>query len=401
MLDIKWDFPIFANNPGLVFLDSASSAQKPQAVIDGVSRFISHDYANIHRGQYSLSERSDELYHQSKGKVAHNLGCKASEIFYSYNATYCINIIARWLAESGVFQAGDMILVGIWDHHANIVPWQMLAEKYNLQVEFIQVGKDFGIDREDFAKKYTDRVKVVAVGYVSNVTGQIYDIQKLSSLLREETFLLVDGSQAVPYFAVDVEKLDCDGFVFTGHKVMWYTGIGAGFLKKERIKKLCPVFGGGGSIKEVTTAGCSFANSLEKFEPGTPDIIGAVSLLKCFEYIEQIWGYKAMQAHEDKLIEKSLSYFSDLQDRVQLLGSYSKSDRVWIFSFSIPSLPNIQRVGEFFAEHAICVRCGGHCAHPLHQQYDVIGSARMSLYVYNSLEDVERFFIVLWKLINT
>lgn len=398
MLDLKKDFPIFANNPGLIFMDSGASAQKPQYVIDKTTQFIENDYANIHRGQYALSERSDDLYYNSKKKIAEHLNCAADEIFYTYNATYWINIIAQSLKRSQFFSEWDKILVGIWDHHANIVPWQLVAKDLWLNIEFLEMqdpaNNNYEINRDDFDKKYDNKVKLVAVGHVSNVTGQIYDIKKLKYQLREDTFLFVDGSQSVPHFQVDVQDIDCDCLVFTGHKMMSYTGIWAVFLKKQWIKKLEPAFSWGGAIKDVTREWPSFPNTYEKFEPGTPDIIWAVSLLKAFEYIESIWGYKTMREHELQLVKYCIAKFKALEKtgKVKLLGSYSDQDRVWVFSFYLPEQMNFNLVGEYFAEHNICIRSGGHCAHPLHHQTNIRGTNRMSLYVYNSIEDLEIFF---------
>ncbi len=392
----KNDFPIFANNPGLVFLDSGASAQKPKYVIDETTRFIEHDYANIHRWHYRLSEKSDEIYEASKTMIAKQLNCSADEIFYSYNATYGINMIAQSLKRSNFFSKWDKILLGVWDHHANIVPWQMLAEDLWLDIAFIQMknpdNHDYSIDRDDFDQKYDNSVKLIAVWQVSNVTGQIYHIKKLKSKLHEHTFLLVDASQSIPHFAVNVNNLWCDALVFTGHKVMSYTGIWAVYLKKQWIKSLKPAFSGGGAIKEVTTQWASFPNNSMKFEPWTPDIIGAVSLLKAFEYIENIWGYDTLRNHELQLIEYALQGFEKLRDKVRLLGSYSKNNRVWVFSFFLPEQTNFNLLGEYFATHNICIRSGGHCAHPLHHQVHAPWTNRMSLYLYNNEEDIEYFF---------
>jgi len=238
---MKKDFPIFKNNPWLVFLDNAASSQKPQYVIDGVSEFVAHDYANIHRGLYSLSEKSETTYHHSKELVGELLNCKASEIIYSYNSTYAINLIAQSLVISDIIKSWDIVLLWIREHHANILPRQILAERKGFTIEFFNINDEYEIDRNDFDQKYSDTVKVVSVAHVSNVTGKIYDVKKIKSKLRDDTFFLVDGSQSVPNFPVDVQDIGCDCLVFTGHKMMAYTGIGVIYLKKEWIKKLVPI----------------------------------------------------------------------------------------------------------------------------------------------------------------
>jgi len=275
---LKSDFPIFANNPWLVFLDNAASTQKPQYVIDGVSEFVASSYANIHRWLYSLSEKSEEAYHHSKELVGELLNCKASEIIYSYNSTYGINLIAQSLVVSDILQKWDVVLLGIREHHANILPRQILAQRKWFTIEFFTITDEYEIDRDDFDQKYSDKVKVVSVAHVSNVTGKIYDVKKIQSKLRDDTFFLVDGSQSVPNFPVDVQDIDCDCLVFTGHKMMAYTGIGVVYLKKEWIKKLVPIIRWGWTIEDVSTEGHTLLGNSDKFEAGTPNIIWAVSL---------------------------------------------------------------------------------------------------------------------------
>ncbi|MCX6823653.1 MAG: aminotransferase class V-fold PLP-dependent enzyme [candidate division SR1 bacterium] len=395
---MKKDFPIFKNNPGLVFLDNAASSQKPQYVIDGVSEFVSHDYANIHRGLYSLSEKSETAYHHSKELVGELLNCKASEIIYSYNSTYAINLIAQSLVISDILKTGDTVLLGIREHHSNILPWQILAEKKGFNIEFFNINDEYEIDRNDFDQKYSDNVKVVSVAHVSNVTGKIYDVKKIKSKLRDDTFFLVDGSQSVPNFPVDVQDIGCDCLVFTGHKMMAYTGIGVIFLKKEWIRKLVPAFRGGGTVEDVDIQGHTLANNSDKFEAGTPNIIGAVSLLKALEYIKSIGGMKKIREHEQKLVKLCLAGFAKYQDKIEILGPIN-TDRVAVFSFLLANNTNFNNIGETFSDANIAIRCGGHCAYPLHKHFKKPGTCRMSAYLYNDESDIAKFFDVLDGLI--
>lgn len=391
---IKNDFPIFENNSWLIFLDNAASTQKPQYVIDGVSEFVATDYANIHRGLYPLSERSEEAYHHSKKLVGELLNCKASEIIYSYNSTYGINLIAQSLVISDIIKTWDVVLLWIWEHHANILPRQILAERKWFTIEFFNIKEDYDIDWDDFDKKYTDKVKAVSVAHVSNVTGKIYDVKKIKSKLREDTFFLVDGSQSVPNFPVDVQDIGCDCLVFTWHKMMAYTGIWVIYLKKERIKKLVPMIRGGGTIEDVSIDGHTLATNSDKFEAGTPNIIWAVSLAKAIEYINSIGWMKKIREHEQKLVKLCLEGFSKFQDKVEILWP-TTTDRVAVFSFMLSNNTNFNNIGEIFAENDIAVRCGGHCAYPLHKHFKKPGTCRMSAYVYNDQTDIDRFFTVL------
>lgn len=244
-VSFKSHFPLFQQHPELVYLDNAASTQKPQMVIEGTSEFLRNEYANIHRGLYSLSESSELHYHESKKLVAQLLNCSAKEVIYTYNATYALNLLAQSLVKSKKLIAEDTVLVGVRDHHANALPRMSLAEMIGFKVEFIALDENYQIDWEDFHHKYTDKVKVVACGQVSNVNGAIYDISQIKSKLRPDTFLVVDASQSVPNMAVDFQALGVYALVFTAHKVMAQTGLGVLVLKQERIKELDPLIVGG------------------------------------------------------------------------------------------------------------------------------------------------------------
>ena len=397
-MDYKKDFPIFQNNPWLVFLDNGASSQKPQSVIDGVSDFVANDYANIHRWMYDLSERSEIAYHASKEAVGRLLNCKPSEVFYTYNSTYAINILAGALVRSRFLKTGDVVLLSIWEHHANVLPWQILAEEFGFSVKFFDITDEYTIDWNSFDEKYDEHVKVVACSHVSNVTGQIYDMKAIKAKLRDDTFFLIDGSQSVPHFAVDVQDIWCDALVFTGHKMMAYTGIGAAYLKKEWTKKLSPLMAGGWTVADVSISDHTLVSSIGKFEAGTPNIIWAVSLLKAIEYIESIGWIEQVRLHEKMLVELSLKKFVALSGRLKLIGSLDPNQRIGAFSFVINKEENFNLIWEAFAAENIAVRCGGHCAYPLHKQLGLGGTCRMSTYVYNDQADIERFFEVLDKI---
>lgn len=397
-MDYKKDFPIFTNNPWMVFLDNAASSQKPQSVIDGVSHFVANDYANIHRWLYTLSERSEDLYHQSKEAVGRLLNCKANELIYTYNSTYGINLLAWTLVRSKILQKWDVVLLSIWEHHTNILPWQILSEEYGFEVKFFDIKSDYTIDRKDFDEKYDERVKVVSCGHVSNVTGQIYDMKAIKAKLRDDTFFVVDGSQSVPHFPVNVQDIGCDALVFTWHKMMAYTGIWVLYMKRDLIKTLLPMMAGGWTVSDVSTDSYQLTFGSSKFEAGTPNIIWAISLLKSIEYIESVWWIQQLRLHEQELTKLSLEKFEQLASRVHLIGSYDWSQRVGVFSFVINKEVNFNLVWEAFAAENIAVRCGGHCAYPLHKHLNLWGTCRMSTYLYNDQADIEKFFQVLEKI---
>ena len=387
----KSDFPIFSKNPGLIYLDSAATAQKPQYVIDGINDFLSTSYSNIHRGAYSLSEASEDLYYASKKKVAEYIGASQEEIIYTYNATYAYNMLAQTLWYSWVLKSGDKVLVDIAEHHANIVPRQMLSQRHGIIVERIDLDDQYDYSIEDFQKKYTDNVKVVSLSAASNVTGTAYDIWKIASLLRPETIFIIDGSQAVPHLRIDVTANRIDALIFTGHKIMADTGIGILYLAKKHIKSWEPARWGGGMITDVTREWFKATSWWEKFEPGTPHIIGAVSLLKALEYIESIGWYEAIHSHEEALVTYALQRFAQ-NPKLTLLGKHTPKNRLWIFSFTYDGMKNHIQLGELLAQKNICVRCGGHCTHPLFHSIQQNGSCRMSTYIYTDIEDLEKVF---------
>lgn len=390
-MSLKLDFPIFANNPWLVYLDNAATTLKPQMVIDGISDYLANDYANIHRWFYSLSQKSEEMYFQSKRIVAKVLWWKEHEIIYTYNSTYAFNILASTLVKSGYLKKWDKILLSIAEHHANIVPWILISQEYWIVIDYIDITPNYEIDLNSLKDKYDNTVKLVSLTHVSNVTWSVTDLVAVKKILREDTLFCVDWSQAVPNFKVDVNEIGCDFYIFTWHKVMASTGIWVLWIKREILKTLKSSIGWGWSILEVTKENFTYARGYESLEPWTTNLVGAVSLIKAFEYIEKIWWFEEIEKIEKRLTSYALQKFEAIKDKVALLGNYSH-DRIWVFSFSLLNGTDMRLFGEELANHNICVRCGGHCAHPLHTQAWLKGTCRMSLYIYNDENDIDTFF---------
>ncbi|MDD2487325.1 MAG: cysteine desulfurase [Candidatus Gracilibacteria bacterium] len=403
MKDFKSDFPIFRNNPGIVFFDNAASTQKPSYVIDGIKNFMENDYANIHRGAYSLSERSESLYEKSKEKVKEFINAShASEINYTYNSTYALNMVSLSLKRSGMLKRGDKVLLSIVEHHANIVPWLILKEEIGIEIDYVKVDESFGLDLSDLKNKLTSDVKVVSLTYVSNVTGQIFDLKGASEIIRgsgKDIMFIIDGSQAIPHFKIDVQDLDCDFLFFTGHKVMAETGIGVLYGKREILKELIPAFGGGGAINWVKKDEFKASGLPHRFEPGTPNIIGAVSLLKALEYIESIGGYEKIEENENMLMNHFLEKYEKIRDKVKLIGSDKSLNRVGVFTFAADGIHPTD-IADILAENDICVRAGHHCAEPFMDHCDLKTTLRASIYLYNTKEDIDRFFEVFERILN-
>ena len=392
-------FPIFGEHPDLIYLDNAASTQKPKAVIDWVSDFLKNDYANIHRGLYSLSEKSEELYYESKCKLAELINCKPSEIIYSYNSTYCINLLAQALVNSWKLWKWDKVLLWIWEHHSNILPRKTLSKIFWFEVEFINETENFEIDWKDFDKKFSRKVKVISLSHVSNVTWQIMKLEKVRERVWENVFFMVDWSQSVPHFSVDIEQIQCDALIMTGHKMMAQTWLWMMYLKRELIKELNPLILWWWTVKDVSTDDFSLQNNADKREAWTPNVVWAVSLLKALETIEHLWWMEKIWEHEKSLVKFLCEWFGKRKDKVKLLWSLDQDSRIWTFSFIINGENNFNKVWDYFSQKNVCIRTWWHCAYPLHKSLGVWWSARISTYLYNTENDIKKFFEVLDGLI--
>ncbi|MCP4523207.1 MAG: aminotransferase class V-fold PLP-dependent enzyme [Candidatus Gracilibacteria bacterium] len=394
MTDLKKDFPIFSNNPDLIFFDSTATSQKPAMVIDGIHDFLSHNYSNIHRGMYDIAQTSEGLYKKSKEIVAEVLHAKSyKEVIYTYNSTYAINLLTQTLKKNKKLQKGDTVLLSLMEHHANVVPWLILKEEIGIKVEYVGVDENFNLDMQDFSEKYNETVKVISFTHVSNVTGQVFDLAKIGKLKRDDTLFVVDASQSIPHMSVDVQELNCDFLFFTGHKVFADSGIGVLWGKQELYEEMECSFSGGGAISDVELDSFKSCALPDKYEPGTPNITGAVSLLKAFEYIESIGGYEKIEQIEAELVEYFLVK-AKKYPQLHMVGSVESQNRVSVFGFILEG-HHSHDVAEVLAENNIAVRSGKHCAHPLFKTYGHAHSVRASLYIYNSPEEIDRFFEVI------
>ena len=392
-MNIREHFPIYTTYPDLHYLDNASTTHKPQKIIDAMNQYISHDYANIHRGQYFLAEQSEWLYIQSKKTVAKFIGWDYREVIYTYNATHASNIITQSLVYTYNLQQWDVVLVGIRDHHATIVARQLLSQQFWFEVQFIDINPDtLDIDWEKLHKQLNNKnIKVVTCSHVSNVTGKIYNINKISNLLSDDIFFVVDGSQAVPHFQVNVSALWVDAYFFTGHKMMGPTGIGVLWIEKEKSRFLQVTQWWGWIIEDVTTAWCSLIRTADKFEPGTPNLIWAIGLWAACDFYatHDIYEYIQMQHTTWKLS------YDNLIKKV-----WAHSIIWWITDSTIGIislvLPRYEEIWEKLADNNICVRVGGHCAHPLLSRLDIDhGVIRISPFIYNTSEDMDNLIELL------
>ncbi len=417
MQNIKKDFPVFTNNKNLVFLDSTASTQKPSLVIDGIKEYLENDYSNIHRWAYSLAERSEKMYEDSKKKMAEFLNADSwREVIYSFNSTYASNLLITSIRRSWLLRKGDKVLVSIVEHHANVVPWLILKEELWIEVEYVKVNKDYSLDFEDLEEKLQDpKVKIVSMTHVSNVTWEIFDLERVGEMVkkslsppsspleggRNERLFIIDASQSFPHMKVDVKKLQCDALFFTGHKFGADSGIGVLWWKTKFLENLKPWLSGGWAISWVKQKCFKEAKLPDRFEPWTPNLSWAVSLLKALEYIESIWWYEEIEKIEQEQIKYFLEKLEEFKfaDKFSLIWSTNTKTRAAVFSFNIEGI-HPHDVADYLAENDICIRAGQHCAEPFMGELWISGSCRVSFWIYNDEHDIDRFFEVLWECID-
>lgn len=393
----KEQFPIFKNNPWLIYLDSASSTQKPDFVINKTSDYISNHYANIWRWQYKLAEIGDEYYYKTKEKIGKLTNSDSNEIFFTYNATYGINIIAQSLIENKILQSGDEIIIGIAEHHANILIRQHLSALHNITIKYLSLDDKFEYDLNQLKNLITNKTKLVTLWLSSNVLGNKNNLDSIRDIVWQDVIVCIDGSQAVPHYKVDIKKTDCDIFVWSAHKFFAYTWLGIVHIKKSLSDKLSPSMLWWGIVDDVTRQSYKLKSDISKREPGTPNIISILSLYHAIDWWETIWWYDARHVYEDNMMKKVWERFEKLGKKVKLINP-NKSNRIWIFVFEVVD-QNHNKIWELLDKANVCVRTWWHCAYPLHQELGIWSNIRLSLHIYNDLSDIDKFFDILESII--
>lgn len=398
-LHYKKDFPIFRKHSGLVYLDSAATSQKPKAVIDAVADHYRTRNANIHRGIYAISEAATAAYDAAREAVARFIKAPSSRnIVFVRNATEGINLIAHAFGRS-TLKKNDAILATLMEHHANIVPWHMLARDCGTRVVFARVTAEGYLDEADFKRKITSNVKLAAFTHASNVLGTINPIKELTAYARRRGIpVLIDGAQAAPHLPVDVRDIGCDFYVFSGHKMLAPSGIGALYMSDRWLDALPPFLGGGDMIEAVTVEGCTYQPAPLKFEAGTPAIEAAIGFGAAVEYLKKV-GMKAIRRHEVELTRYALRRLQKIQG-VTVYGPKRAEDRTGVVAFSVDGIHPHDLASLFDAE-GVCVRAGNHCTMPLHENVlGVNATTRMSFYMYNDERDVDRAINALQKIVK-
>ena len=381
-LDHLSDFPAIPE--GWAYLDTAATAQKPQVVVDAIARAYGETYATVHRGVYQRSADMTVAYEAARKAVARFIGAGSpDEVVFVRGATEGINLVAQcWAGEQ--LKAGDRILLSLLEHHSNIVPWQMVAERVGAAIDVIPLTPDHRIDLDAMERMITPAHKLVALGHVSNVLGSVLDAKRATEIAHSVgAKILLDGCQSVPRITVDVKAIGCDFYVLSGHKLYGPTGIGVLWAKPELLDAMPPYQGGGSMIDKVSFAKTTYAPPPGRFEAGTPHIVGALGLHAAIDYVESI-GLGAIHAHETALVTATREALSGINS-VRL---YGPADSAGIVSFTIEGV-HPHDIGTILDEERVAIRAGHHCAQPLMEALGVEATARASFGVYNGPADVE------------
>ena len=395
--NFKKDFPIFENKD-ITYLDSGATTQKPTSVLEAIEKFYKNENANPHRGAYGLSIEATEIYENTRDKIAKFINAKhREEIIFSKNASESLNLIAYSYGLDNL-KKDDEIVLSIMEHHSNLVPWQMVAKKTESKLNYMYINDNFEISDEEIETKITDKTKIVGITHVSNVLGTINNIEKIIKYAHKKgAIVVVDGSQSIPHMEIDVQKLDADFFVFSGHKMLAPLGIGILYGKKEILNKMNPFLMGGDMIEYVYEQETTFATIPNKFEAGTQNVEGVIGLGAAIDYIRNI-GYNKIQEIEKEVTSYARQELSKLE-YLTLYLTPNEEKHSSVISFNIKGV-HPHDVASILDSENVCVRSGNHCAQPLLRSMGIDSTCRASFYIYNTKEDVDKLVIALNKAYN-
>lgn len=388
---IRQDFPILKrkiNGHPLIYLDNAATSQKPQQVIDALVNYYSNHNANIHRGIHTLAEEATSLYEEAREKVAKFINADSSkEIIFVRNSTEAINLVAYSWGRSFLKKSDEVILTEA-EHHSNLIPWQILAAEKGIVLKFLKVDSQGLLSLNHFKKLLSEKTKLIALTHVSNVLGLINPVEQITKLGHQnKSLVLIDGSQSIPHFSIDVQKIDCDFFAFTGHKMLGPTGIGVLWGKEKILQEMPPFLGGGSMIRDVYLSHFTTNDLPHKFEAGTPNIAGAIGLGAAIDYLQKL-GMENIFQHEKELTDYALGRLSNL-DNLELYGPKNSEKKTGIVSFNLKSVP-AHDLAQILDGEGIAIRSGFHCAMPLHESLGISATARASFYLYNTKEEINK-----------
>ena len=390
MLDInkvRADFPILSRTvigKPLVYFDNGATSQKPQIVIDAIAKYYQEINANIHRGVHTLSQLATDAYETSRGKIQNHINAKfAHEVIFTSGTTHGINAVANGFAS--LLKSGDEVLVSAMEHHSNIVPWQMLCERTGAVLRVIPMNENGELIMAEYYKLLSDKTKIVTVNHISNALGTVNPIKYMIDKAHEfGAAVLIDGAQAVPHLKPDVQELDCDFYVFSGHKICGPTGVGILYGKEAWLNKLPPYQGGGEMIKEVTFAKTTYAELPHKFEAGTPDVAGGIVLGTAVDYMNSV-GFDNIKEQELELLEYATKRLLEIEG-LKIFGT--AKEKTSVISFNIGEIHPYD-IGTIVDKLGIAVRTGHHCAQPIMDFFEIPGTIRASFAFYNTKEEID------------
>ena len=384
---IRSEFPVFEKHPELIFLDTAASAQKPKSVIESINNCYSYKYANIHRGIYKLSTNLTDEFENVRSKTSKYINSESADnIIFTKSATEAINLVASCFSEK-FLEKGDEVLLSYLEHHANIVPWQIAAEKKGFKIVVINISKEGKLDYDDMINKINSKTKLISITQMSNVIGTTVDMQRVKEYAKKFNIpFLIDGCQYIAHATVDVSNLDCDFYVYSGHKLYGPSGVGVLYMKSQWFELFNPYQGGGSMIENVDFAKTTFATGYHKFEAGTPPIAQVIGLGASYDFISR-FKLKEVFDYEKDLYEYAVEKLKFLND-VKIIGH--SNDKGAILSFTIDNIhPN--DIGMILDQFNVAIRTGHHCAQPLLKKLNLNATARASFGIYNTKDDVDKF----------
>ena len=392
--EIKKDFPLLENRD-IAYLDSGATTQKPKQVIEAIEKYYKNNNANPHRGAYSLSIEATEQYENTRTKIAEFINAKhREEIIFSKNATESLNLIAYSYGMDNL-KKDDEVVISIMEHHSNLVPWQKVTKATGSKLNYMYINENYEISDEEIESKITDKTKIVGITYVSNVLGTINNVKKIIKYAHKKgAVVIVDASQSIPHMKIDVQDLDADFLVFSGHKMLAPLGIGVLYGKREILNNMTPFLMGGDMIEYVYEQETTFAPLPNKFEAGTQNVEGVIGLGAAIDYIQKI-GYDKIQEKENEIISYARQELAKL-DYLTLYLTPNAQNHSSVISFNIKGV-HPHDVASILDSENVCVRSGNHCAQPLMRFLGIDSTCRASFYFYNSKEDVDRLVSALNK----
>lgn len=398
--EVRNDFPILkrlVNGKPLVYLDNAATSQKPQSVIDSMTHYYTYENANIHRGLHFLSELATESYESARLKIKEFLNVMSvSEIIFVRGTTEGINLVANSLCRSQHFREDDEVIVTAMEHHANIVPWQLLGRRKRIKLRVIPISDEGELDLEEFQKLINPKTKLVSVVHISNALGTINPVKKIIDIAHAHNIpVLLDGAQSTPHMRVDVQELGCDFFTFSAHKMFGPTGIGALYGKTQYLEMMPPYQGGGDMIREVSFEHTTYDDLPRKFEAGTPNIAGGIGLGTAIDYLNQ-FDRKELLDYENALLKYATEKLSEIKG-LRIIGT--AKEKASVISFVIEGIHPYD-IGTIIDTDGVAIRTGHHCAQPVMQRFNVPATARASFTFYNTFEEVDILAASLGKVIK-